>query len=136
MYRTDTKKLFEEVTKSYSQLKNAKNSEERMALANYIGNLYMAISSVQDSEVFIKEKTIFGSHKNYQKFVKKLDIYEIKMLENLVSQQDFHREYLRDIIMGVEDNFSCLKDEEMSKTTSISKEEYYAIFYAKIKCVE
>ena len=135
MFRTDTKKLYEEVTRGYNQLKSAKNSEERMALANYIGNLYIAISSVQDSDVFIKEKTIFGSHKNYQKFVKKLDIYEVKMLENLVSQQDFHREYLRDIIMGVEDNFSRLKEEEMSKTTIISKEECYAIFHDFMKSI-
>ena len=136
MFRTDTKKLYEEVTRGYNQLKSAKNSEERMALANYIGNLYRDISAVEDSCVHIKEKTIFGSRKNHQKFFKKLDLYEVKMLENFVLQKDFHADYFRTVLQGVEENFELIPDAERDKNTLLSREEYYAIFSEFMKSIK
>lgn len=136
MYRTDTKDLYSEVTRGYNQLKSAKNSEERMALANYLGNLYVDISAVENSNVHVKEKTIFGSRKNHQKFFKKLDIYEMKMLENYVLNKDFHRDYLKTVLRGVEDNFELIPDVELEKTTTLSKEEYYAIFSDFMKSIK
>ena len=133
MFKTDTKKLFNEVTRSYNQLKSAKNSEEKMALANYIGNLYVDIASVQEDDVYISKKTIFGSRKNYQKFMKKIDIYEIKMLENYVLQKDFHRDYLKKVLNGMKSNIKCIDRDEICKTSILSIDEYYSIFYDFMK---
>lgn len=135
MYRTDTRNLFQEVSRGYSQLKEAKNSEERVALANYIGNLYTEIAAVQDQDVFISRKTVFGSHRNYHKFIKKLDIYEMKMLENFVLQKDFHRDYLSKIYAGIKDNFDYVGYSDTSKHTIITMDECYAIFSEFMKSI-
>ena len=135
MFKTDTKKLFNEVTRSYNQLKSAKNSEEKMALANYIGNLYVDIASVQEDDVYISKKTIFGSRKNYQKFMKKIDIYEIKMLENYVLQKDFHRDYLKKVLNGMKSKIKCIDRDEICKTSILSIDEYYSIFYDFMKSI-
>ena len=135
MYRTDTKKLYEEVNKGYVSLKNAKNTEEKLALANYIGNLYRSISAVQDEELEIKEKTVFGSHKNFQKIFKKIDLYEMKMLENFVSEKDFHQKYLKKIVLGIEDKFKKINDDKNSKTTFLSFDDFYLIFYDFMKSI-
>lgn len=129
IYTTNTKKLYEEVTRAYNQLKNAKNSEERLALANYIGNLYVEISLVENEKVYATRKTIFGSHRNYHKFVKKLRIEDIKTLENFVLQKDFHEDYIRNILIGVEDNFELIPEPGKVKTTLLNLEDFYAIFF-------
>lgn len=136
MFKTDTRKLFEEVTKGYNQLKNAKNSQERVALANYIGNLYVNIASVQDEDVFVSKKTIFGSNKNYKKFNKIVDIYEMKMLENFVAQKDFHRDYLKRVLSGVKSNLKGIENDEMDKISVLSVDEFYSIFYDFMKSIK
>ena len=136
MFKTDTRKLFEEVTRGYNQLKNAKNSQERVALANYIGNLYVNIASVQDEDVFVSKKTIFGSNKNYKKFNKIVDIYEMKMLENFVAQKNFHRDYLKRILSGVNSNLRGIENDEIDKTSVLSVDDFYSIFYDFMKSIK
>ena len=44
MIRTDSKTLYRKLDLARRLMRNAKNSDERLALVNYIGNLYHSIS--------------------------------------------------------------------------------------------
>ena len=135
IYNSNTRQLYNRLEVAKRLLSNSKNLDERVCLSNYIGNVYSAIDAVSNNGVSTNKKQMFGSHKNYKKFLKKIDIYELKMLENFVLHKDFHSTYMYDILSGVEFNFSELEDEKLVNTTLLSSGEFYGIFYDFMKSI-
>ena len=64
----NTKKLYTQLDIACKELKKAKNSDERVALVNYIGNLNAAIATMEDEKIIFDKGRIYGSHKNQKSF--------------------------------------------------------------------
>lgn len=132
----DTRKLKEKLDISFKQLKEAKNSDEKIVLANYIGNLSESISLVDDTKFELKKKRIFGSNRNHRKFLKKLDIYEDRMLDNFILNKEFHSNYMGEILSAIEDNIFELEDGELSPITILTESDFYTIFFDFMKSIK
>ena len=111
IYNESTDKLYEQIEESKKLLKKATNKKEIFALTNYIGNIYKAIYEIDGEVHDFDRNNIFGVKRNYNKFIKRLDIYNDRLLNNFIINKDFHREYIGEILSGVE--------EELSKITEI-----------------
>lgn len=132
----NTKKLYTQLDIACKELKKAKNSDERVALVNYIGNLNAAIATMEDEKIIFDKGRIYGSHKNQKKFLKKLDIYEDRMLDSFVLNKDFHSNYMGEVLSGIEDNMAEIPEEKISPTTMLKESDFYDIFYQFMKSIK
>lgn len=98
-------KQFEEAQK---QLKEAKNKDEKLALANYIGNLYVAQVCMGNGDLELDKKKIFGGKKKYNNIIKRINIYDDQLIENFVLHKDFHHQYFGEIIPQVEEELESI----------------------------
>lgn len=102
MINRGTKNLRKQLLEAQRLIKSTSGIEERVALANYIGNLYRAILCMGYDVTFNKKKC-FGNRRNYNKFIKRLDIYSDQMINNFIIKKDFHCSYFGELIPDVED---------------------------------
>lgn len=130
--RASNKSLYNKINKSMQQLKNIKTPEERFALSNYIVNLYSAIEAIEDNQVSINKKSIFGSEKNYKKHIRKIDFHNIKLIDNYILYKDFHKKLLGNIIKKIDNN---IDQEEILIFNNLSENDFYDIFYQFMKSI-
>ena len=98
MVNTSTKQLIKQLEDSRSFLKKKKlSSDYKLALANYIGNIYRALLCLGKIDVVFDKKRVFGSEKKYNEFVKKMDFYSDLMINNyilLLNQMKLNYQYM------------------------------------------
>ena len=110
------------------------NSEEKkLAIANYIVNLYESIVAVSGIPLAPTEKSVFGSHKDYNKFNKKVTILDNRTLENFFKNKDYHNWLLGNIIDGINIHLDKYADVEFGDKEIISKGEFFDIFLSFLK---
>ena len=113
-------------------LKEAKTSEERLAISNYLGNIYSALLCMGKTDLDFERNKIFGGKKEYNKFVKKINIYDDRLVHNFILHKDFHHDYMGEILPTVEDElinvFECTFDED-----KLTKEEIIEIVFEFMK---
>ena len=63
----------EKINQALLLVKEEKNNDVRLALYNYIGNLYSALSTIKGRKVYPNKDKIFGGIDNYKRFMKKTD---------------------------------------------------------------
>lgn len=126
----DLEKLDERVLVAKNMLKRAKSAEERIALGNYLANLYTSIKGVSGEELYPSTKDVFGSNKNYQKFNKKVDIYEDRMINSYLQDKDFHKKYIGEILEFITEPLDVYGEYEFSEDKILTKGEFFDIFYA------
>ena len=79
MVNTSTGQLFEQLSDAEKSIRSKNNnSDQKLALANYIGNLYCALICLGRSDISFNKNKVFGGKKNYSKFVKHINSYSDK----------------------------------------------------------
>lgn len=132
MIKTDSdRQLHSRINVALQLLKNSKNSDERIALANYIGNTYSALQGMKNRTDEYFKKT-FKRKKEYFKFLKKIDIYEDQMREHFISNKDFHTSFFEEIMFPVENNLALINYEEVENTI-LTEDDFYTIFHDFMK---
>ena len=110
-------------------LKNAKSAEERIAMANYIANLYESIMLVTETPIIPRERAVFGSHKNYHKFNKKVNILDNQVVDNFIINKPYHNYLLGSILDQISNPLDTLTETNYGDNKTISKREFFDIFY-------
>lgn len=131
----DTKQLYQKLDRAHQQLRKSTSQEEKLAIANYIGNLYSSLICMGEDVSFDK-KTSFGSLKNYKKFVKKLNNYSDRLIYNYLVNQEFHKDYISEIIPDVEEELQEVFDLPYTMEESIlRKREFNEILFEFMKSI-
>lgn len=127
------KDLEKKIKQVFVMLEQEKDPTIKIALYNYIGNLYSALSVVTGKKMYPDKQQVFGSIGNFRKFMRKTDQYLKENMENFVFYKDFHQEYFNDVLLISEENFVTKLDEETAKycsnTERLSKKEFLTIFH-------
>ena len=130
-----TKQLYQKLDQAHHQLQLAKSQEEKLAIANYIGNLYSSLICMGEDVSFDK-KTSFGSVKNYKKFIKKLNSYSDKLINNYVMNQEFHKDFFSEILPDVEEELQEVFELPYTMEESTLRErEFYEILFEFMKSI-
>ena len=66
MVNTSTKQLFDQLNAAEKGIRSKNiSSDQRLAFANYIGNLYRALICMGRSDISFNKNKVFGGKKNY-----------------------------------------------------------------------
>ena len=109
----------------------AKNKDERMALLNYMNNLYESIGAVSNYPVDFEKRKLFKDHKNRKILIKNFDLYSNKMLDNYILNKNYHRSILESAMDNVEELLFVDDYVEVENNTrkTLSESEFYSVFY-------
>lgn len=129
MINSNTRQLNSQLAKASRALKSPRSVEEKIALANYIGNLYVLLACLGEKDFFVDGKSLFGSQKAFNKFVKKIDVYSNRELQNFVVNREFHQGFLSDILPDVEDELIKVASINFDKKSVFSKKDFLEILY-------
>ena len=124
----DVDQLIERIYTATEQLRKAKSSEERRILGNYLYSLYNSLSYIIYMPIEVTQKNIFGSRKDYQKFVKKAHIDDDRVLKNFFENRVYHRRMFRYIINNMHDSLTDIEDAQFGYDEEVSKGEFFEIF--------
>ena len=105
-----TEQLYNQINESNKLLKIQTNNSKIFTLTNYIGNLYKAIYDIDGKIDNFNKRKIYGNKKNQKRFIKKLDIYNNKLLDNFIINKEFHSSYIGEILTGVEKEISTIDE--------------------------
>lgn len=131
----DDKILYRRLQEAKILFKHCNNPNEKIALSNYIANIYNAISQVSEKDLCVKKRDIFGSNKYYKKFSRKLINLEDEMLEHFMNNKAFHIGYMSDVTCGVEKIFPSDEDYKTEIYTELSMDDFNDIFYQFMKSI-
>ena len=131
----DTKELRKKIEDSAKIMKSTKNMAQRIAISNYIENVEDAIACVEEVDLGLPDKTIYGSLKNRRKYFKKLDVYQDQFITNFIINKDFHNSFMGEVLSGVEENFLDVEETDVCPTTELSDTDYYDIFFQFMKSI-
>ena len=126
--KQDVVELYDRVLSAKAMLKHAKSAEERIALCNYLGNLYEAIKGVGGEDLYPTIKDVFGSDKNLKKFNKKRDILEDRLLRNFLDNKKYHKKLIGSILEEITGPLDKYSITNFSKEEILSKGEFEDIF--------
>lgn len=131
---TTPEQLLLQISDVRKKLRSKKLSpSEKLSLANYLGNLYAAIICLgYDVNFDIKE--CFGGTKNYNKFIRKIDYYSCKMVDNFVFNKEFHKDNLFNIITETEEEKCMLKDID-DIDVNFSRSDFFELFNQFMKSI-
>lgn len=135
MINRSCKPFYDKLDRAHILMLDAKTSDEKVALANYIGNVYRSLMAMGDDGVSIDQNRCFGSKKNYKKFVKKIAIYDDRLLQNFVLNKEFHSQFLGEILPDVEDDLARVGDLTFPENGTLSKEDFFEVFYLFLKSI-
>lgn len=121
--------LYEKLDIAQEQMYCAKTCEEKLALANYIVNLYCALICMGDTDTEFDKYKCFGGKKNYENFIRKLDVYSDQLNHNIIFYKDFHQDFLRDILLFVEEHIFDLCSLSYPNEEVFCKKDFFEIFY-------
>lgn len=129
MINRGTKNLRKQLTEAERLIKTVGGIDEKVALANYIGNLYRTILCM-GYDVTLNKKKCFGNRRNYNKFIKKLDIYSDQMLNNFILRKDFHSSFFGEVLPDVEDEMMKICRLRFNTDDStFSEKDFIDVFY-------
>ena len=131
----DEKELYQRMQAAKLLLKHCHDKNEKIALCNYIANIYEAIKSISDKKLCIKKRDVFGSNKYYKKFNRHLIQLENEMLDSFMENKNFHLKYMSDLSIGVEKSFLTDIDYNVGHYTELSMDDFSDIFYQFMKSI-
>ena len=130
-----TEQLYNQLNHSLQLLERPISREERIALANYIGNVYAALNLMNEEKIEPDLKHVFGNSKNRHNFLRRIDIYEVQMLDHFILNKDFHRNFMLDSLTIVEDEMRLIPEGDFAEKTILSEDEFYDIFLGFMKSI-
>ena len=136
MVNTSTKQLFDQLNEAEKTIKSKNiNSDERLALANYIGNLYRALICMGQGDIEFDKNISFGGKKNYSKIVKSVNYYSDKLIKKFVDDKMFHRNYFYEILPDIEDEIFNMKHVDNNQDIYFSRKDFFDIFFQFMKSI-
>ena len=126
----------EKIDQALQLVKEEKNNDVRLALYNYIGNLYSALSTVKGRKVYPNKDKIFGGIDNYKRFMKKTDfLYDIYD-DNFIRYKLFHREYFHQLLLETEGLFIDMVNENVDYREgddTFTEDDFLIVFHDFLK---
>lgn len=113
-------------------IKEEKNNDVRLALYNYIGNLYSALSTIKGRKVYPNKSKIFGGIDNYRRFIKKTDYLFDVYDDNFIKFKMFHRDYFHQLLLESEKLFVEMINENIDyrvEDNKLSEDDFLTIFH-------
>lgn len=136
MVNTSAKQLFDQLDEAEKNIKSKKiNSDERLALANYIGNLYRAIICLGCGDLEFDKNVSFGGKKNYSKIVRSINYYSDKLINNYVNDKMFHRNYFYEILPEIEDEISNMRNIDSTGELYFSRKDFFDVVFQFMKSI-
>jgi hypothetical protein len=99
------KDIYVKINSCLKQLKTENNKYKKIALYNYLANLYMALSSIKGRKMYPSKRKVFSNLENYRKFNKWTDILIDRFNNNFIFYKSFHQIYIEEILANTEDLF-------------------------------
>ncbi len=132
------KQIRDKIRQTLVLIKNEKNNDIRLALYNYIGNLYSALGTIKGRKVYPIKKRIFGGMDNYDRFIKKTDfLYDIYD-DNFIKHKDFHRSYFYDLMINTEELFVDMVNENhdyREGENTFTESDFLTVFHDFLKSI-
>ena len=125
----DYQPLYKRLDDAHDMLFKTDDEETKLALANYIGNVYRAIICMGDGSVSVDKYRCFGGKKNYQQFMKKLDSYSDELMENFLRHKDFHEQFFGEILPDVEEGLADICKIPVLDVEELSERDFFDILY-------
>lgn len=126
----------EKIDLALQLVKEEKNNDVRLALYNYIGNLYSALSTIKGRKVYPNKDKIFGGIDNYKRFMKKTDfLYDIYD-DNFIRHKLFHREYFHQLLLETEGLFVDMVNENVDYREgddTFTEDDFLTVFHDFLK---
>ena len=122
----------EKINQTLVLIKEEKNNDVRLALYNYIGNLYSALSTIKGRKVYPRKDKIFGCRENYKRFMKKTDFLFDIYDDCFIKYKDFHCDYFKDILLNTEELFVEMVNENIDyrvQDNLLSEDDFIIIFH-------
>ena len=132
---TDSKILYQRIHTAKKLLKDSADLEEKIALYNYIENVYKYISIVDNKDFCNSKKHIFGGLKNYKKYINKNFLYEDEMVDNFILNKDYISKYLKNIVKGVDDLTPDVIDSDIKIYQELNVKDFNDIFYQFMRSI-
>ena len=98
----DSKILYKRILNAKELLKNTNNYNEKIALYNYIENVYKYISIVDKKELCKSKNDIYGGFKSFRKYVNKVISFDDEMVDNYILNKDYISNYFKKIVYGLD----------------------------------
>lgn len=111
---------------SIISFKDAKTLDEKLAIANYIGNLYSSIICMGEDISFDKYH-IFGGERKYEQIFEGLDDYNDELAKNFLINKRFHSEYFRDILPDIEKELIRFSRMTFDSDDNLSRKDFFEI---------
>ena len=127
--------LYRQLEDAERQMKEVRGIEERVALANYIGNMYRSLVCMGDMDISFDCNKSFGGRKNYNKFVKKLDVYSDRLLQKYLLKKDFHQSYMGEILPDIEDEMTWFCQLQFPLEENFKESEFIDILFSFMKSI-
>ena len=128
-FSDDTKELYRRIQLAKDELKKTNNPYEKIALYSYIDSTYDSISSIDNKELCIKNRNIFGSNKKYRKFLSNVYLLENEMNENFILNKKFVSKYIGKILLGIEELQPFNYKNQVDTFHELNMDEFNDIFY-------
>lgn len=122
----------EKINQVLGLIKEEKNNDVRLALYNYIGNLYSALSTIKGRKVYPNKNKIFGGIDNYRRFIKKTDYLFDVYDDNFIKFKMFHRDYFHQLLLESEKLFVEMINENIDyrvEDNMLSEDDFLTIFH-------
>lgn len=122
----------EKINQVLGLIKEEKNNDVRLALYNYIGNLYSALSTIKGRKVYPNKSKIFGGIDNYRRFIKKTDYLFDVYDDNFIKFKMFHRDYFHQLLLESEKLFVEMINENIDyrvENNKLSEDDFLTIFH-------
>ena len=129
MIQTGTRPIYQEIEQSTKLQSRAKSLETKLALANYITDMYEVLYCMGDEPRFPKYAA-FGSREHKEKIDSLLQSYRRLQLDNFLEHKDFHHHMFGEIVTDVQELIVPLFGGEEPRERAFSDVEFYNILYS------
>ena len=126
------------IDKTLELIKTEKNNSIRLALYNYIGNLYSALGVIQGKKVYPIKSKVFGSIENYHRFMKKTDFLFDIFDDSFIKHKQFHSDLFYDILINTEELFVDMVNQNIDyrdADNTFSESDFLTIFHDFLKSI-
>lgn len=122
--------LFDMLSDALKQAKDVKTNTDKIALYNYIGNLYGSINVNDWSDFPVNYKDCFQNRRNYLKFLRMVKVYEDRFCQNFFDYKEFHSYNLGNILFGYEQIVQVLAEvEESQEIEYLGEKDFFEILF-------
>ena len=132
MIQTGTKPIYREIEQATKLQSRTKSLETKLALANYITDMYEVLCCMGDEPRFPKYAA-FGSREHKEKIESLLHSYRKLQLDSFLEHKDFHHHMFGETVTDVQELIVPLFGGEEPREEVFSDVEFYNILYSFLR---